>query len=181
MPAWSNAQLNVYHGTDDVSLGGTGGVSQGTALGGFVVNLALCRPLTDFGQGFYTTTSLHQAREWANARVRRVLSPTQTHIAVVIQFNLGRDWLAGLDVLAFARPIVDFWNLVTDCRNGFPPHQRSGSQAAYDVVYGPVTLWPSRLLIQDCDQISFHTPAAVNALPTPVVADVPPGGAAVFP
>jgi hypothetical protein len=142
MPTWNNKPLTVYHGTDDVSLGRPG-VTQGTVLRGFVVNLSLCRPLTDFGQGFYTTTSLHQAREWANARVRRVLAPTQQHTAVVIQFSLGRDWLARLDALAFARPIVDFWDLVTDCRYGFPPHQRSGSQAAYDGVYGPVTIWPS--------------------------------------
>jgi hypothetical protein len=82
---------------------GRPGVTQGTVLRGFVVNLSLCRPLTDFGQGFYTTTSLHQAREWANARVRRVLAPTQQHTAVVIQFSLDRDWLARLDALAFAR------------------------------------------------------------------------------
>ena len=159
----------MYHWADP-------GVTQGTVLSGFVVNLSLCRPLTDFGQGFYTTTSLHQAREWANARVRRILAPTQAHTAVVIQFSLGHDWPAHLDALAFARPIVDFWDLVTDCRYGFPPHQRSGSKAAYDVVYGPVTIWPSRLLIQDCDQISFHTSVAASGLGTPVVADVAPGG-----
>ena len=180
MPAWNNIPLTVYHGTDDASLGQPG-ITQETVLAGFVMNLTLCRPLTDFGQGFYTTTSLHQAREWANARVRRLLAPTRTHIAVVIRFSLDRDWLAGLDALAFARPIADFWNLVTDCRYGFSPHQRSGPQAAYDVVYGPVTIWPSRLLIQDCDQISFHTPATVPGLRAPVVADIPPGGAALFP
>lgn len=108
MPAWNNDPLTVYHGTDDVSLGQPG-ITRGTVLTGFVVNLSLCRPLTDFGQGFYTTTSLHQAREWANARVRRVLAPAQRHTAVVIQFSLDRDWLAGLDALAFARPIVGFW------------------------------------------------------------------------
>jgi hypothetical protein len=175
MPLWNNAALTVFHGTDDVSLGRSG-VTQGTVLRGFVANLSLCRPLTDFGQGFYTTTSLHQAREWANARVRRVLAPTQVHTAVVIQFSLDRDWLALLDALAFARPTGDFWNLVTDCRYGFPPHQRSGSKAAYDVVYGPVTIWPSRLLIQDCDQISFHSPTAAAGLRRPVVAEVAPGG-----
>jgi len=62
MPTWNNKPLTVYHGTDDASLGRPG-VTQGTVLNGFVVNLSLCRPLTDFGQGFYTTTSLHQARE----------------------------------------------------------------------------------------------------------------------
>ena len=175
MPAWNNTPLTVYHGTDDVS-SGRPGIRQGTVLRGFAVNLSICRPFTDFGRGFYTTTSLHQAREWANARVRRIVSPTQTHTAMVIEFHLDRDWLASLETLAFARPIVDFWNLVTDCRNGFPPHQRPGSKPTYDVVYGPVTIWPSRLLIQDCDQISFHTTGAAAGLRRPVVTQVAPAG-----
>jgi hypothetical protein len=175
MPAWNNPPLTVYHGTDDVSLG-RGRLTQGMVLRGFRVNLALCRPLTDFGQGFYTTTSLHQAREWANARVRRVLAPTQVHTAVVLRFSLDRNLLAGLEALAFVRPITDFWNLVQDCRYGFPPHQRSGSNPAYDVVYGPVTIWPSRLLIQDCDQISFHTVDGIGPLNEPEVAEVAPAG-----
>jgi hypothetical protein len=75
----------------------------------------------------------------------------------VLSFEIDRDLLAVLDTLAFVRPINDFWDLVQDCRGMFPPHQRRGQQASYDVVYGPVTLWPQRLVIQDCDQISFHT------------------------
>src|SRR5271166_1709919 len=184
MPQW-NSKLTVYHGTDDISLG-IPGVTTRTPnpLSGFVVNLGRGRPITDFGQGFYTTTDLHQAREWANARVLRVLAPTQTHRAVVIAFDLDREWLASLEALAFVRPILppaDFWNLVTDCRNGFFPHQRPLPQTAYDVVYGPVTLWPSRLLIKDCDQISFHTRRATRGLRQPRVAATPPGGTQFFP
>jgi hypothetical protein len=39
-------------------------------------------------------------------------------------------------------------------------------------------LWPKLLLIQDCDQISFHTQNAVNGLPFPEVEDYAqqPGG-----
>jgi hypothetical protein len=57
MPVWRNKDLVVYHGSDDVSVGAQG-VNSGMPLG-FTVNLALCRPFTDFGQGFYVTTSEH--------------------------------------------------------------------------------------------------------------------------
>ena len=181
MPAWNNKDLVVYHGTDDISLR-----AQGVPLGAtlqFTVNLALCRPFTDFGQGFYTTTSLHQARQWANTRVLRSIAPTgPAPTAVVLSFQLSRDWLATLDALAFVRPTNDFWDLVQDCRNGFPPHQRlRSSSACYAVVYGPVTLWPQRLVIQDCDQVSFHSQAAVLGLRNPAVSDRATGPGGLFP
>ncbi len=177
MPQWTNPPLRVYHGTDSNSVGLT---ARSASLPPFTVNLALCRPYTDFGQGFYTTTRLHQARQWANMRVMRApqrLNP----FAVVIRFDLDRDWLASLDVLAFARPIRDFWRLVTDCRHGFPPHQRVPPEpTAYDVVYGPVTLWPQQLVIADCDQISFHTRRAVAGLGNANLEAVAPGTSPLF-
>ena len=163
MPQWSNPPLSVYHGTDNRSAGATG-LAPRAALAGFVPNLALCRPFTDFGQGFYTTTSLHQARQWANTRVLRA-SPRAGIHAVVVRFDLDRDWLATLESLVFVRPTADFWALVTDCRIGFPPHQRPPpGPLPYDAVYGPVTLWPQILVISDCDQVSFHTQSAVAGL-----------------
>lgn len=163
MPQWTNPRLTVYHGTDNRSAGLTGPARVNASVG-FLPNLAFCRPFTDFGQGFYTTTNLHQARQWANTRV---LSRASAY-AVVLRFDLDRDWLATLDALAFTRPTADFWALVTDCRQGFPPHQRPPpSPLPYDVVYGPVTLWPQILVIADCDQVSFHTQNAVAGLGQP--------------
>jgi hypothetical protein len=163
-PRWGNAPLVVYHGTDTTALGVSGGLTIGGTVR-FRVNISRCRPFTDFGQGFYVTTHLHQARQWANAKVIR--TPAASSRALVLMFTLDRDWLASLEGLDFVRPIQDFWNLVYDCRNLWPPHQRAGgtrfsSKAAYDVVYGPVTLWPSILTIQDCDQISFHDQATLT-------------------
>ena len=157
MPLWRNKDLVVYHGTDNQSVPNPGTMT---------INLARCRPLTDFGQGFYCTTSLHQAEQWANTRVHRTRAARRpAPIAIVLAFQLSRDWLASLETLAFVRPINDFWDLVEDCRNGFPPHQRpTPFGACYDIVFGPVTLWPQRLVIQDCDQISFHTQRAVRGL-----------------
>lgn len=51
-----NDDLILYHGTDDKS------AREIIAHG---IDLSLCSPLTDFGRGFYTTTNLEQAKNWA--------------------------------------------------------------------------------------------------------------------
>lgn len=182
--AWTNGPLTVYHGTDSSSLSGCGTIRIGGRLN-FTVQLSRCRPATDFGQGFYTTTSLTQAREWANARASKIrASPTAgggAAAAVVLRFDLRRNRLARLDTLAFVRPTADFWSFVTYCRNGHASHNRGGLRKEYDVVYGPVTLWPQRLLIADCDQISFHSPGATRALGQPLVEDVALAPNGLFP
>src|ERR1700728_1758376 len=124
MPRWFNPALRVYHGTSTTAVGLTMPAS-GTPLPyanfignrlpvPFVISLARCRPFTDFGQGFYVTTKLHQAREWANAKVRSTPSHTQ---AVVLEFAPDRDWLASLETLCFVRPTKEFLDLAPDCRN----------------------------------------------------------------
>jgi hypothetical protein len=171
VPLWANKDLDVYHGTDSLSVGAALFPS-GNILP-FRVNLALCRPFTDFGQGFYVTTNLHQAEQWANRRADGINaalpSSAPRTIAIVLQFTLKRDWLARLESLSFVLEAGDFWALVEDCRIGFPPHQRVGASRAYEAVYGPVSLWPQKLVIKDCDQISFHTASAVNSLPDPFI------------
>jgi hypothetical protein len=182
MSRWLNPALRVYHGTS-AAAAGIAMPASGAPLSyagliakplpvPFVINLARCRPFTDFGQGFYVTTSLHQAREWANTKVRSWTSRTQ---ALVLEFAPDRDWLATLEALCFVRPTQDFWDLVHDCRNRFPPHQRIYPHGPYDVVFGPVSIWPSRLLIADCDQISFHTARSLIGMGSnPIVVDIAP-------
>jgi hypothetical protein len=171
VPLWRNKDIVAFHGTDSRSIGVQSSNSGSTII--FAPSLARCGLYTDFGQGFYLTTSLHQARQWANKRATTVNSavkpPSPPTVATVLQFQLNRDWLARLDGLSFVRDTNDFWDLVEDCRGRFPPHQRTGSASEYDVVYGPVSLWLQKLIIHDCDQISFHTPNTVNALPYPLV------------
>ena len=171
MPRWSNPPLLVYHGTDTIAVPRAAGLPIGRSVP-FRIQVGLCRPFTDFGQGFYVTTHLHQARQWANAKVIRTPNPSSQ--VLVLGFFLDRDWLASLEALTFVRPIQDFWNLVYDCRNMFPPHQRVlPATAAYDTVYGPVTLWPSILTIQDCDQISLHNQTKIDdhQLADPIIID----------
>jgi hypothetical protein len=172
MPPWTSGNLIVYHGTDSHALASYGTIARNAVLNRFTVNLPLCRPATDFGQGFYTTTSLHQAKEWANSKVRRVTAGGGTTAGVVLQFELDRTWLASQETLVFVRAINDYWDFVTHCRAGLPVHNRPLPRSPndpFDVVYGLVTIWPSRLLIQDCDQISFHTDRSVRGLQHPRV------------
>lgn len=181
MPRWSNGPLIAFHGTDSGSLSAYGVPTLHSQLTGFVVNLALCRRNTDFGQGFYLTTSDHQARQWANTRVRRLLRPTGPPLrAVVLSFAIDRDLLAGPDVLAFVIATSDYWDLVHDCRLGLPPHNRPGAKTHYDLVYGPVSLWRQELVIHDCDQISIHDQALANQLPQPIVYQIAANATGLF-
>ena len=166
--AWKNGPLELYHGCDDVAAKNI--VSKG-------IDLRLCRPRTDFGPGFYTTTVLHQAQQWANARVRRQRHGGKTKSrATVIKFVVDRFPLAQQETMGLVvegKPAAsDFWEFVSYCRGGVTTHIPGTPNAFYDVVFGLVSLWPQLLVIKDCDQISFHTLRAVTALLSkPVIAD----------
>ncbi len=166
--AWSNGPLALYHGTDALSAPSISSPSGSTLHG---VNLSKSSPFTDFGKGFYTTTNLHQAKNWANNRYRRVHTPlSPPNHAVVLRFDVDRDVLAALNTLCFVieASSSDYWDLITHCRTALGSHLFVGSNY-YDVVYGPVSLWPQTLVIKDCDQVSFHTHTSLHALPTPVI------------
>ncbi len=161
---WSNQPLKVYHGCDDVSANGivpAGGSGHG-------ISLASGSPATDFGQGFYTTTNVHQAEQWANRRFY-IGQGRGAKSAAVVEFTIDRDVMAGLEHMAFVRedfaPNSDYWQLVAHCRGG-NNHARAGQSGTgyYDVVYGPVSLYPQFLVIADADQISFHTGEALRVL-----------------
>lgn len=158
---WTNQSLKVYHGCDDVSAKGI--VAHG-------IRLASGSPTTDFGQGFYTTTNAHQAEQWANRRFHIGKARGATSAAVV-EFTIDRNDMAVLNHMAFVRedfaPNSDYWQLVAHCRGG-NDHAKAGAPGTgyYDVVYGPVSLYPQFLVIADADQISFHTPRALNVLTT---------------
>ena len=85
------------------------------------IQLAYGRPLLDFGQGFYTTTNLLQAKHWANARIRRLRRVAPNQYPVVLRFEVDRNLLAMLQTLCFVTegmnpPQTDYWKLVKHCR-----------------------------------------------------------------
>jgi hypothetical protein len=157
--AWTNSDLPLYHGTDDNAAARI--VSEG-------VDLTKCSPLADFGRGFYTTTNLEQAKNWASLKAKRIRRKQPSARGAVLGMSVDRNWLGKLDSLAFVRSAaeVDYPTFVRFCRSGCSPHRPTGD---YQVVYGPVAQWQdiadpnfSLFIIQDCDQISFHNDAVTG-------------------
>jgi Protein of unknown function (DUF3990) len=112
------------------------------------------RAEVDFGQGFYTTTSLEQSQTWARFKSYRMNEPP-----AVVQLTLDCLELRNLRSLVFARDESsdDYWRFVEHCRRGSQVPALTAED--YDVVYGPVALrWgPDEYGIKPgLNQISFH-------------------------
>ncbi len=175
---WQNSDLVVYHGSDEVSANRIRKTSMTSQNG---IDLKLCKPRTDFGRGFYTTTNLHQARNWANLRAKRLNAASANSArATVIQFSVKRDEFTRLNTLCFVTEGLnpgnsDYWEFVSSCRNAtisdhqFKPDPALPATSNYDVVIGIVSLWPQTLVVKDCDQVSFHTPKAITFLLSPTL------------
>lgn len=163
--AWTNPDLITYHGTDDSSAAAI------TASYPHSINLQKCRPLADFGPGFYVTTNRKQAENWANQRCRRLnaRNPVVKRLATLLEFKIERWKLATLGDLVFVLegPTTDYWDLVKHCRTGTGSNAGARGTNPYDVVFGPVSIWPQTLVVKDCDQISFHTDDAIALLQQP--------------
>ncbi|MCV0426217.1 MAG: DUF3990 domain-containing protein [Roseibium sp.] len=142
---WNNT-TRVYHGTLDIH----------------AVNVAnrpnpnLGRSAADFGKGFYVTSSLHQARQWANQKVRTWPSSRGPVNAAVLEFEMDWDWpnASVFDVLSFVIDDTPFHEFVILNRLGGTKHKRSGAHA-FDMVVGPVAAFPQTLTYANCDQICF--------------------------
>ncbi len=166
--AWQNGPITLYHGTDDVS---AVSIMAASSLIPHSVNLSKSNAFTDFGRGFYTTTSLHQAKNWGNLKYLQSLKTRcPANRAVVLYFDVNRNVLATLNSLCFVTEgsSSDYWDFVKHCRNAVGSHLFQGTNY-YDIVFGPVSLWPQTLVIKDCDQVGFHTNASLQALPAPAL------------
>lgn len=151
---WRNGPIWLFHGTLEAHAFSV--YSE--------VLLSKCEYDSDFGRGFYTTTSEQQAERFARKVRDRPDSPAGSK-AVLVVFEVSRDELSTLDTLFFVRSnpdAEDFWTLVKSCRLG-ETNRSNGSY--YDVVSGPVALsFQQKLALTDHDQISFHTDKAVKIL-----------------
>jgi Protein of unknown function (DUF3990) len=170
--AWKNQDQVLYHGTNNHALQSAGcAVSASLTampLPRFSAQVGYSARAADFGQGFYTTTSLHQAREWANEGVRRLANQVRPISAqgCVLCFSVPRNALAALDTLAFVIASDGYFDFVEHCRlrPGLLDHGRGHPQSDYQIVIGPVSMGYQRLIIHDCDQMSFHDQKAANSL-----------------
>ena len=133
----------------------------------------------DFGQGFYLTTSLRQARHWAWLKFYDLAPSKQTASGgpVVLSFTLPLAQIATLDSIVFVRgdyAYDDYWSMVQHCRQSSsvaPQNHRNTADLSptpdnwYDLVFGPVaTHWEQRSVMAESDQISFHTTRAAALL-----------------
>jgi hypothetical protein len=155
----SRTHLNIGHGGAGVVDQRTNhSVSRNDNLSGNAIRRSgldpnKFNPRTDFGRGFYVTTSLHQARQWANQRCRPA-----THLnPEVLEYHLLRDEIESLSHLTFVMDTTDYHEFVEYCRPGQANHGPPPRSIPYDVVYGPVRLWPQRIVLANCDQIPSLT------------------------
>src|ERR1700722_3986473 len=106
-PPWVNQDIIVYHGTVD---------KFAAAIVSGPILVSLGKPCTDFGPGFYTTTSKRQAR-----RVGGQLSATRSGASpAVIEIPIKRTSLATLESIASVGGGFDadaHWSLIHHCRN----------------------------------------------------------------
>ena len=133
------------------------------------------RPL-DFGSGFYTTTSLDQAKKWVGIRLR------QHAYGRGCISHFTADWTdiekSGLRTLVFHGPEESWFDFVMGNR------QTIGFSHDFDIVMGPVAndnVYETLTLFEDgiiskaeaisrlkayklVDQVLFHTEAALKFL-----------------
>ena len=159
---WTNGPLVLYHGTTEQ-------FAESIRLNG--IKLSYCASATEFGKGFYTTTSLPQARRHANVVRReqigrfRFRGGDDPGDAALLEFKVDRIELAKLESLWFTSPVADWMDFVNHCLTGgsHMPHNNS----FYDVVAGPIRNAKWIVEARPLDQVSFHTQAAVDALGRP--------------
>lgn len=132
------------------------------------------RKATDFGKGFYTTTSFEQAKKWAVLKKNRDLSEK----AVVSVYEVPDDILdKEFSVYRFEGPTKEWLEFIVNNRRG----KKTGQ---YDLIMGPVAndqlyatirLYEQGVISADAaiemlkshklfDQLSFHSAKAISLL-----------------
>ena len=147
----------------------------GSIVGVEKPDLKKCRSETDFGRGFYTTTSFEQAKRWAKIVQNRANAQSMA----VSEFEFDEKLLYANDykVRHFEKATKDWLEFVKSNRRGV-------STELYDLVMGPVAndslyatllLYEQGVLTADAaieqlkthtlfDQLSFHTEKALANL-----------------
>lgn len=82
----------------------------------------------DYGCGFYTTSSYHQAEAW----VKRRMDEAKTHRGFINIYKFDKSSIDSLKVLSFDSPTNEWVDFVMNNRT------KKGFSHDYDIVYGPV-------------------------------------------
>ncbi|MFZ4583054.1 MAG: DUF3990 domain-containing protein [Paludibacter sp.] len=137
--------------------------------------IAKCRSNTDFGRGFYTTTSKEQAQKWAKLKQQRA----GKGVAVISVYEIDDRLFESTDLIIFkfTKADSDWLDFVFANRKGLKSKK-------YDIVFGPVandrlfatiTLYEEGILTAEAaieqlktyllfDQISFNTQRVIDFL-----------------
>ncbi|MDR0421977.1 MAG: DUF3990 domain-containing protein [Proteiniphilum sp.] len=94
-------------------------------------DLQQCRPATDFGRAFYTTTNLEQAERWAKIKQRRIKAPSV--IVSVFDFDESILYSSEYNARFFDNATHEWLEFVVFNRRGIQQEQEQ-----YDFVTGPV-------------------------------------------
>lgn len=121
------------------------------------------RANTDFGRGFYTTTSREQAEKWALIKKNRL---GNTARAIVSCYDFDEKSLNddALRVMHFDGPTAQWLDFVVGNRRGAALHD-------YDLVMGPVANDKLYATIQLYEQGILSTSATIDQLQTHVLFD----------
>ncbi len=121
------------------------------------------RANTDFGRGFYTTTSREQAEKWALIKKNRL---GNTARAIVSCYDFDERLLNddALRVMHFDGPTAQWLDFVAGNRRGAVLHE-------YDLVLGPVANDKLYATIQLYEQGILSTSATIDQLQTHVLFD----------
>lgn len=128
----------------------------------------------DYGNGFYTTTSITQAEDW----VKRKIMEINASKGYVNEYLLDDDSLATLNVLSFEAPTEEWIDFVMANRTqkGFThSHDIVTGPVADDRVYASFALYEAKLIDKKTliaelktyklvDQYLFHTEKSLKAL-----------------
>jgi Protein of unknown function (DUF3990) len=118
------------------------------------IDLSNAASKADFGAGFYTTTNLRQASQWAAKRFG--------DSADVLHFSVPRSELARLSSKSFGPGNME--EVFSMFRVG-----RSGGKHGYDMVSGPMLRNPKQFMQGSAaalrgQQTSFHTQSVIELL-----------------
>jgi hypothetical protein len=163
----------LYHGCSSQSLfpEHQGGIVVTGGPHNIIHTVGGARP--DFGPGFYTTTWLHQAKNWANLRVLKLQVRYPGVKAVVLSMCVERNRFANLQSLVFPSDRDNYYPFVAYCRDGGFPHAGLEYRGdPYDVIAGPVSVARQTLVIGQADQVSFHTATGTAAISHVAILDI---------
>lgn len=137
--------------------------------------IALGRPSTDFGEGFYTTTNFEQAKRWAIKKQKAVKDGSK---AIVNTYEVDDNLLNNpkYNIKKFDSPDEEWLSFVVSCRRSIPhSYDIVFGAVANDRIYTTITLYEAQVLTAEetvarlkvdeyFNQISFHVQIAINEL-----------------